>query len=232
MTPHWLNTLAIVSLIAAGCCAAVIALDIARGNKQHMWIMNVVWPVTALWSGPLGLWAYFRIGRLSTHKAVEEAKSKGAENPGKRKPFSQVVAIAATHCGAGCTLGDIIAEWIHFAAPLTIAGVAIFGAWALDFIFAFGLGIAFQYFTIVPMRQLPFGKGLLQALKADTLSLTAWQVGMYGWMAIMRFAIFGKDIPKTYPAFWFLMQIGMAAGCLTSYPVNWWLLRRGIKEKM
>jgi hypothetical protein len=29
-----------------------------------------------------------------------------------------------------------------------------------------------------------------------------------------------------------MMQIAMPAGFLTSYPVNWWLLRAGIKEKM
>jgi hypothetical protein len=34
------------------------------------------------------------------------------------------------------------------------------------------------------------------------------------------------------PAYWFLMQIGMAAGFVTSYPVNAWLIRRGIKEAM
>jgi len=34
---------------------------------------------------------------------------------------------------------------------------------------------------------------------------------MYGWMALMRFVIFGKELPKTDPSFWFLMQIGMAA---------------------
>jgi hypothetical protein len=28
------------------------------------------------------------------------------------------------------------------------------------------------------------------------------------------------------------MQIGMLAGFLTSYPVNRWLLRKGIKEAM
>jgi len=28
-----------------------------------MWIMNVVWPITALWSGPLGFWFYWRAGR-------------------------------------------------------------------------------------------------------------------------------------------------------------------------
>lgn len=29
-----------------------------------------------------------------------------------------------------------------------------------------------------------------------------------------------------------MMQIAMLAGFMTGYPVNWWLLRAGIKEKM
>jgi hypothetical protein len=32
--------------------------------------------------------------------------------------------------------------------------------------------------------------------------------------------------------FWFAMQFAMLAGFLASYPANWWLIRRGIKEKM
>jgi hypothetical protein len=214
--PQWLDAVAEVSLAAAVCCAAAIAVDIAAGHRQKMWIMNVVWPVTALWAGPVGLYAYFRFGRGGR----------------REKPFREIVAVAATHCGAGCTLGDICAEWLHFAFPFTIAGFAIFGAWTIDYALALAFGIAFQYFTIVPMRNLPVGKGLVQALKADFLSLTAWQVGMYGWMALMRFAVFGRDLPKTSPAFWFLMQIAMAAGFVTAYPVNWWLVRSGVKEKM
>jgi Domain of unknown function (DUF4396) len=31
---------------------------------------------------------------------------------------------------------------------------------------------------------------------------------------------------------WFLMQIGMIVGFATSWPVNRWLLRHGIKEPM
>ena len=223
MIPDWLSIVAIAALVVALCSACAILFDILRGRKQHMWIMNVVWPITALWSGPLGLWAYARFGRSSTSQHPTNSP---------QKPFWQVVAVAATHCGAGCTLGDIVAEWVHFAYPFAIAGDAIFGAWTIDFVLAFLFGIAFQYFTIVPMRHLAFREGLIQALKADCLSLTAWQVGMYGWMAIMRFAVFGTGIPATSPVFWFLMQIGMAAGFLTSYPVNWWLVRAGIKEKM
>lgn len=55
---------------------------------------------------------------------------------------------------------------------------------------------------------------------------------MYGWMAIATFLIFGHEIEKTSPVFWFMMQIAMLVGFLTAYPVNWWLLRSGIKEKM
>ena len=108
----------------------------------------------------------------------------------------------------------------------------IFGAWVVDYFLALLFGIFFQYFTIAPMRDLSFGKGMVAAAKADFFSLTAWQVGMYGWMAIATFAIFGHEIEKTSAVFWFMMQIAMLAGFLTAYPVNWWLLRAGIKEKM
>lgn len=229
--PAWLSTLALISLWVAAICAAIILVDLLAGHKQKMWIMNVVWPVTALYSGPLGLWAYYRIGRLSTTAKAMKAKSENRESPGKSKPMPQIVGVAATHCGAGCTLGDIIAEWFVVLVPVSILGQKIFGTWALDFVVAYLLGIAFQYFTIAPMRGLGLAGGLKAAVKADTASLAAWQIGMYGWMAVVHFGIFG-EIPKTDPIFWFMMQIGMLAGFVTSYPVNWWLIKAGLKEKM
>jgi hypothetical protein len=35
-------------------------------------------------------------------------------------------------------------------------------------------------------------------------------------------------LPTDSAAFWFMMQVGFAA----TYPVNWWLIRRGIKDIM
>lgn len=32
--------------------------------------------------------------------------------------------------------------------------------------------------------------------------------------------------------FWFMMRLAMICGFLTSYPVNWWLVSCGIKERM
>ncbi len=227
-----LHYLAVASLIVGVISAAIIAIDLFAGHRQHMWIMNLVWPITGLYAGPFAVWGYFAAGRLSTERAHRAAQAENDRPPGKKKPFWQMVALGVTHCGSGCTVADIVGEWGLFLFPVTLFGMKMFGAWVVDYLLALLIGIFFQYFTIAPMRDLSLGKGLLAAAKADFFSLTAWQVGMYGWMAIAVFVFFGHEIPKTDPLFWFMMQIAMLIGFATAYPVNWWLLRAGIKEKM
>jgi hypothetical protein len=148
------------------------------------------------------------------------------------RPFWQKVFVGANHCGAGCTLGDIVSEFFILWTGWTIAGVAMYAAWISDYVVAFLFGIAFQYFTIVPMRNLSRRAGIWAAVKADWMSITAYQVGMYGWMAIARFAIFGPALEPRHPTFWFMMQLAMWCGIATTYPVNWWLLKTGRKEAM
>ncbi|WP_237480264.1 DUF4396 domain-containing protein [Lichenibacterium dinghuense] len=265
MFPSWLHALSIASLALGFACAAVAIVDLRR-HPPHMAIMGVVWPATALFAGPAVLWLYFRYGRLNTHAAMMHAKHSGAEPPAgvcravadTRKdkkaspragsmsgtPFPIKVAKGALHCGSGCVLGDIIAEWLLFLMPAvavwfgwhTLFGDKMYAAWTLDYILAFLFGIAFQYFTIKPMRDLSPAEGLVASLKADTLSLTAWQIGMYGFMAFAQFYLFGQLLghraEADTPEFWFVMQIAMVCGFATSYPVNWWLVRAGLKEAM
>lgn len=33
-------------------------------------------------------------------------------------------------------------------------------------------------------------------------------------------------------SYWLMMQVAMLCGFATTYPVNWWLIRNGTKEKM
>jgi len=126
-----------------------------------------------------------------------------------------------------------IATWFGWK---TIFGQRIFAIWLLDFVLAFLVGIGFQYFTIKPMRNLTVGAGLVAALKADFASIVAWQIGMYGVMALLQFgwyeSITGRVAPVTSPAFWFAMQIAMLAGFATTYPANWILIRIRWKEEM
>jgi hypothetical protein len=236
--------IAILAVLAGFACALAIAVHVA-GHPQHMWIMNVVWPVTALFGTGLSLWLYFRYGTLATKEKMHAAKQQGQDPPSRREtPFPAMVAKGAAHCGSGCCLGDIAAEWLAFSVPVVavwfgwhgIFSEKIFAVWVLDFVFAFVLGVAFQYFTIAPMRHLGPVQGLWQALKADALSLSAWQLGMYGFMAFAHFYLFkellGVKLEVNTPEFWFMMQLAMLCGFATSYPVNWWLIRSGVKEKM
>lgn len=82
------------------------------------------------------------------------------------------------------------------------------------------------------MKNLSSGDALKAALKVDTLSLTSWQIGMHGWMAISFFLILNCKIPATEPLFWFMMQIAMLLGFATAFPTHWWLIKKGIKEAM
>ena len=55
MAPTWLTGLAWISLAASFVRAGLIAGEIfVKGYRQHVWIMDAVWPLTALYSGPLG----------------------------------------------------------------------------------------------------------------------------------------------------------------------------------
>jgi hypothetical protein len=242
--PAWLHALSVASLSLGALCFLVILFDLFK-HPQQMWIMNVVWPVTALFGSIWIVWQYFRYGRLAERRLAHEAKQKGEDPPNKRlTPFPIMVANGTLHCGSGCALGDITAEWLMIAFPAivvafgykTIFSDQIFARWIVDYLFAFAFGIVFQYFTIAPMRGLSLSEGIVAAIKADTLSLTAWQLGMYGFMAIAHFIIFqngfGARLEAASAEFWFMMQIAMVCGFLTSYPVNWWLITSGIKEKM
>jgi hypothetical protein len=69
------------------------------------------------------------------------------------------------------------------------------------------------------------------AIKADTLSLIAFEIGLFAWMAIFQFVLLPGITPDT-AAYWFMMQIGMCLGFLTSYPMNCWLIKSGVKDAM
>jgi hypothetical protein len=130
-------------------------------------------------------------------------------------------------------LGDIIAEFAVFGLGASVAGLTLGAEYIGDYIAAVALGIIFQYYAIAPMRGLSMRDGLIAAAKADVASLTAFEVGLFGWMALMTFVFFpAPHLHPDSPVYWFLMQIGMIAGFFTAWPVNVWLIRSGIKEAM
>lgn len=218
--------------------AALVLGDIWSGRRQRMPVMNAVWPLTALWAGWVGLYWYFAFGRAPLPGGKEPARPMADMDMNMQKaapanPSARQITLATLHCGAGCALADIIGEWFTFMVPLYLAGSMLAGQWTLDYLLALVFGLLFQFAALRAMRRIPAGKALGRAFKIDFLSLTAWQIGMYAFMAWVMFCVLdGQMFAKTTWEFWFVMQLSMGAGFLLSYPVNRRLIRKGIKPVM
>jgi hypothetical protein len=238
MAPTWLTTVAWFYLGVCFVCAAAVTYDIFfNRRRQPMGVMDAVYPITALYFGPFALALYGRWARSPARPAAPHMTGATAPRDNMHahaKPRWVSMAIEVSHCGAGCTLGDLIAEWLIFALAPTVAGSTLFAEYLGDYTFALALGILFQYFAIAPMRGLGLKDGLIAAAKADFISLSCFEIGLFGWMALMAFVYFPAphQLMPSSAAYWFLMQIGMIVGFFTSWPANVWLVNRGIKVPM
>lgn len=238
--PPWLAEAAAVWLPLSVLAALYVAADVSSPrHRPPMRVMAFVWPLTVLYWGPVGLIFYFWFGRANSagshgaqhaHGKHSQPSGKHASSSSPSRPMWQAVFEGAAHCGAGCALGDFIGDWLAYGTRFRPWGSVFAGKVMMGFVLAYVLGIVFQFFAIAPMRGLGVRAGLVQAIKADTLSLVAYEVGMFVVMWITSHTFAGLT-PKTL-AYWLPMQWAMLAGFATTYPVNVWLIARGIKERM
>lgn len=267
--PEWLTILAWISLTLAILSFIYMMLSIKK-KPQKMKVMNYVWPITALFGSILWVAAYNKWGKSHAQKAhqmtmedmnmhapsgdsMPNMAMKGAPSssmsemdmadmPQSSMPVS--VFIGTCHCGAGCTLADLIVETLLFLFPsLYVLGgftwlisSKLYAGFVIAFVIAYIIGVSFQYFAIAPMKHLKRKEGIIAAMKADTFSLTAWQIGMYATVMFCQLWLFplwfGGPIEANTPVFWFMMQLAMLVGFCTAYPMNWLLIKKGIKERM
>jgi hypothetical protein len=228
-----LRLLAWISIGVAFACAAVIAADEAR-HPQAMGVMNVVWPVSGLYFSVFAVWAYFAVGRKKTREAMQRVDAMEMSGEKHAPATLAQVAVGTSHCGAGCMIADVVCEFAIAATGITLLGSVLWAEFTIDFAAAWALGIVFQYFAIRPMRKnLSVGGAILAAIKADTLSILAFQVGMYAWMALVYFKLFtAPHLTAFDPRYWLMMQVAMICGFATSLPMNRLLIGLGLKEKM
>lgn len=220
----------IISLLSA----LYIAYDLYH-HPQKMRIMNSVWIINALWGGAFVLWAYFNYGReaapLHTHydeveKASQE-KMQGMAMEGmtmpKRKRW-QSLSLNALHCGAGCTLADMLVFTLSF-----FVSFSFWGQWLTSYVVALVIGVFFQYCALREMNRHSDVQTLIKkAAMADFWSLTAWQLGMLIGQILLQ-----KVWPHpTILIAIFIMQVAMGVGFLFAYPMNALLVKKGIKHLM
>ena len=221
-TPGWLTPVSWFFVALAALSAAVILFDIVRGYRQRVGAMNVIWPMTALYLGPVAVWAYYRWGRLSSTKWQ-------TEHPGTpQKSLSAAALTGGTPGGAASTIGHFLGVPIIVFTGITIAGLDLWAMIAAVAIIATAVLFAYEFFySTVPARGLSGAQGVGVAAFIAFVTVLAFDVGMGGWML---FLAFGWVMPPvTDVTFLFLMQIGLTLGFLTGYPMIRLLVGRGVK---
>jgi len=109
-------------------------------------------------------------------------------------------------------------------------------AFIVNFALAWTFAVAFQCFSLV-RENVGRLEGLWAAVKADTLSVAAFQVGLFGYMALYHLVIRGPPLSVASSGCWLMMEIGMIVGFFSAWPDERvadqpGLISRGWKETM
>ncbi len=133
--------------------------------------------------------------------------------------LNKLAASATTHCMTGCAIGEVlglvIATWLGWGV---VASIAL--AVALAFLFGYAL-------TMQPLLKsgLAFKEATKLALASDTASITTMEVVDNLIMVLIPGAMAaGLDDWL----FWGSMAVALAIAWVAAFPLNRWLIRRGM----
>jgi len=128
---------------------------------------------------------------------------------------------ATTHCLVGCAIG----EWIGLAIGVSIS-LNPWATMALATVLGFIGGYTFGLWPLV--RQ---GMSWRQAFRTIWLGETISIAVMEFAMNVTDYHVGGVQAPSLQsPQFWLGYAAAVPAGFVAAWPVNLWLLKRGLKQ--
>jgi len=216
--PAWVSVLAWL-VTAIGALAAVgITIDIGVGRyRQPLRAMEAVWPITAVYAGPLAWWAYYRWGRPAS--ARWQRQHQRAPRPGP----AAAAAVQTIPGGAVSFVGHTIAMPLVMWTGWTIGGQGVWPMMLLIAAFALPLLVVFEFRALTSAgRFASAGRRLWAASRISILAILAFDVGMGASMLLVAFVLMYSPASM---AFWLVMWGGMWLGFATAYPMVWWLIR-------
>lgn len=184
----------------------VLVRDFSRYNNHIDSLMKLVWFLTVLYSGPVGLWLYYVSGRKQIRR--DSLWRKGVRS----------VAHCYSGCGAGEITGIIIAAGI-----LALENTAIS---VITFVFAYVFGYGLTFGPLV-QAGMPVKQALIDTFYSDTLTIAVMEV-----TAISLDIWLSADATMQEPLFWGALIFSLSIGLLAAYPVNVLLVYAGVKGGM
>ncbi len=194
-----------------------VAWDAFTTNPD-MTVMKWGWVLVTLYLGPVALLLYI----LSSQEPVPGSHEEFV------KPLWKQGLGSAIHCVAGDATGIILA-----AVVTSLLGLPMWLDLIIEYIagFAFGL-LIFQSLFMKDMMGGSYLKALQRSFIPEFVSMNFMMAGMFPVMVVL---MMGRDMRAMEPTelvFWGAMSAAVGAGLLTCYPVNLWLVNKGLKHGM
>ncbi len=194
---------------------AYVAWDQFRGNPEPA-VMKWGFVLVTLYMGPIGLLLYVL--------ADKEPR------PGQHEAFIQPLwkqGVGSTiHCVAGDATGIIGA-----AVIVALLGLPMWLDLIVEYIAGFALGLfVFQALFMKNMMGGSYWENVRKSFLPELISMNAMMAGM---APVMSLLMMGRDMRAMDPTellFWGVMSLGVIAGFALAYPVNVWMVAKGLKH--
>jgi hypothetical protein len=196
---------------------AYVAFDAFTKNPE-MTVMKWGWVLVTLYLGVIGLVLY-----IMSCKEPKPGLHEEFVRPLWKQGMGSVI-----HCAAGDATGIIVA-----AAITATFGLPMWLDLIVEYVAGFGFGLfIFQSLFMRDMMGGSYRAALRHSLLPEWLSMNFMMAGMFPTMALL---MMGRDMRAMEPTelvFWGAMSAGATVGVLVAYPVNLWLVNKGLKHGM
>ncbi|HEY3134088.1 MAG TPA: DUF4396 domain-containing protein [Gemmatimonadaceae bacterium] len=195
--------------------AAYVAYDQFRNNPEAT-VMKWGFVLVTLYMGPIGFLLYVMVDK----EPAPDTHAQFVEPLWKQGVGSTV------HCIAGDATGIIFA-----AAVTALLGFPMWVDIIVEYVFGFLVGLlVFQSLFMRDMMGGSYGENIRRTFLPELLSMNMMMAGM---APVMIFLMMGRDMRAMWPSeplFWFVMSLGVVVGFVVAYPVNVWLVAKGLKH--
>ena len=192
-----------------------VAWDQFRNNPEPA-VMKWGFILVTLYLGPIGLLLY----------VLADKEPKPGTHEQFTKPLWKQGAGSTIHCVAGDATGIILAAAVTatLGLPMRVDLVVEYMAG-----FAFGL-LIFQSLFMKQIMGGTYWENVRGTFLPEFISMNAMMAGMAPTMSLL---MMGRDMRAMQPSsllFWGVMSLGVFVGFLVAYPVNVWMVKRGLKH--
>jgi hypothetical protein len=196
---------------------AYVAWDAWRNNPE-LTVMKWGWVLVTIYLGPVALMLYV----LACKEPYPGTHERFIE------PLSKQALGSTIHCVAGDATGIVVAATITGLLGLPM-GVDL----VIEYFAGFGFGLfIFQALFMKDMMGGSYRAALRRSLVPEWLSMNFMMAGMFPMMVVLMMGRDMRAMEPTQLVFWGAMAAAVLVGLVVAYPVNVWMVEKGLKHGM